>query len=40
MIGISEKTDLSMVILTTFSFQLMYFQRLIDVSSHTYIYGL
>ena len=38
MICIFEKIDLSIIILTTFSFQLMYFQRLIDISSHSYIF--
>ena len=39
-IGIFEKIDLSIAIVNTFCSQLMYFQRLIDLSSHAYIFWL
>ena len=40
MIGIFENIDLSIVIFATLSFRLMYFQRLIGLSCHTYIFWL
>ena len=35
-----EKIDVSIAIQTIFSFKLIYFQRLIDLSSYTYIFWL
>ena len=40
MIDICENNELGIVILNTFCFQLVPFQRLIDISSHTYIIWL